>query len=1049
MAQVFNNAGRILSTLFDVNRQKLLVQMPFSPPPPPPAPLPTAARVSTGTTPSPAAALPPSTKKSAPTTATPPQTVEADQGDDLVESADAAELREAFKELGLDIRQLDTAQQTKALKAARALGSGDTSQRLEALAQLANVVPLGSIAKVLETMKVGDSTVTKLAGDTKALKSLQTLASPEATETDQLAAALTLANSFGQAAPKATKKLMERYLGTLPAAAEITRAIGTWTDPKASPQDKAQAALDVAKAAQTFLGTSAMPELKQKLRAADSLLATVGAGLTLMDKDATLTEKAEALGQLAANVPDLRDDSQKLMALMKGQGMSADEAKAVARMADNLDDLKDVPKDLRKALSPELVSKLSADEIAEIKKLSENKALVPALTDTLSRLKKGESVSGLLDALAQTTGGSSAQETVLKTLSGMREGEADKFLASTVNGKPAAKALAEMTSKLDAKALEKLPNVMSELNGKQAQLLFDLVGKDTSKSASELIQWADKIGSKEAGRALSVFDNLLGKAGIELTEKVATKLSSGLKKILPVVGAAPALESAAELFATSQDKNLPEGIRFIALQGAKLNGTDAVLSVLEPFIAELGVPVAVDLGLAGAELAIDLIVADQIDKFKADPKGYKTPAWLEAVNVASAVAAGPQGMVELGTIYGANGEIDLLGRVARSGGTAAIKAAEVAVTLPADALNASAQDTAQGLHLMADIIRNPQKYGAAAQRLGQQAAKRLGELAHAAGDLGKAAARELKLVVTELADLGVKGVKALGWIATHPGEAAAQAAQVLGDLAQQGLTMGRAAGRELARASLDALGQAKRALGAAGDAVGQAYQAVSKAIDQTADAAVAAGAAGIQTLAWIVRNPGEASKIAGDALAKVGGKAGEFAQDAISALGDVCKQAGELGQRGLAWSKQVVSNLKSLGEAGVVLLEQVAKDPGYALSVVRKAAGEALSDLARTTGRVAEQATTALLRLVDNGVGEVKDTVVKLLSESEAAVARAAKHWGTELSEGAHAIVDGLKDLEDAGKGALVGLARMEIEAAKDVLNALDDAKDWVWDKVT
>jgi len=137
---------------------------------------------------------------------------------------------------------------------------------------------------------------------------------------------------------------------------------------------------------------------------------------------------------------------------------------------------------------------------------------------------------------------------------------------------------------------------------------------------------------------------------------------------------------------------------------------------------------------------------------------------------------------------------------------------------------------------------------------------------------------------------------------------------------------------------------------------------------------------------------------------------------------------------------------------GIDTLEYVASHPGEAARELRQEAGQALGALARGAGNVADKATDALLRLVDNGVGEVKDTVKTLLSEGGAALERAAKHWAKNLSEGGREIVSGLKDLGDAGLGALEGLAKGGVKAAGSALESLGrglaSAGSWVIDKI-
>jgi hypothetical protein len=957
----------------------------------------------------------------------------ASASDSASATPDEAELREALTQAGVDLAKLNADDAQKVIDAARDVRDKDLSGQLKGLSVIAATVPAQDLVKVIEALGVKNTEVLELATDSKALAAVATLADADASNTDKVAAALTLAESLGQVAPEKVQEVLKPYLAALPAGAKLAEAVGTWFDPDASALDKAQAALDVVQASKEALG-DAFPQLAQKLRAGDSLTRSVQAGITLLDPDASIADKAKATAELLANVPDLRTDIGALRQMFERNDIT--HAQDAIDLGVRNDALQALPDELQRSLDPEVVASLSDEQLAQLQTLAADKSLLPSLTSTFDNLHSGQAASALLDALSQSPADSAAKKAMLDTLAGMKDGVADKLLTSQIGDKPAAEVLTQLASTLDAKGQQNLAKLLRDFDADAAQLFLRIADRDSTGALKQLLKLADHIDSKLASKFLGAFDKLISKAGIEFTADVAGKLAKGLGKVIPFVGAAPAAYDAARLARIAADTGLPPDLRFLALQGSKLNGADALFSVLEPFgIAAtlgLGTPaiVGIDAGLALGELAVDLLVSDQIAKHDANPQGYEPPAWLSVVNVTLAAAQGPAGALDLVAIYGANGAVDVIGKATRAGGSAAIHAAEVAVTLPADALESAAGTTADGLHLLADIIRHPDKYGAAAERLGRQAVERLSELAQGATALARNAAQELSDLAGELKELGKDGVKALAWIASHPGESAVIAAHALRDLAEQGLALGTAAGRALAQASLEGLAQARDALEAAGRAVGEAYDAVTDAVDATVDAAVRAGQAGIDTLAWIANHPGKAADIAGEALVNIASRAGAYASAAYDAIVG-------LGARGVELGQQVISNLKDLGEDGVQLLEYVAAHPGEAASALRKAAGQALSDLAKTTGRVAQQATDALLRLVDNGVEEVKDTVTHLLSESAAAVERAAQHWGDSISDAGKEVLDGLADLGDAGRDALAALAGKGVDWARSLLSSV------------
>src|SRR5690606_5549578 len=139
-------------------------------------------------------------------------------------------------------------------------------------------------------------------------------------------------------------------------------------------------------------------------------------------------------------------------------------------------------------------------------------------------------------------------------------------------------------------------------------------------------------------------------------------------------------------------------------------------------------------------------------------------------------SSGAQGVAELALIYGPEGAEQAIGAAVRSGGTLAIDVAKAQQIAQANLAGGGLHYTAEGLHLLADVLRNPGKYGEAAVALGQEAVRQLAEL-------GEAGMQVLGEVVDDLRQLGADGVRALGWIASHPGEAAEAAAKALGDLA--------------------------------------------------------------------------------------------------------------------------------------------------------------------------------------------------------------------------------------------------------------------------
>lgn len=937
-------------------------------------------------------------------------------------------LEEAFPEL--ETSRAETVESIS--DNAERLRDGTLEEKISAAAALARDLQPERLPELLEHLGIQDQATVKLLTDGDALGAASTLADPEASAADKASAALTLVDSIGELAPQELGEALRPYLATLPAASQLIDSIETFLDPEASALEKAEATLDLAVAVRDSVG-EAFPELAQRLRATESFSRSLAAGLTLLDPDASLQDRAAAAVELAANVPSLAGDARAIGDFLRGQGVP--DAEAVRAAIDELPIADRLPESLRDSLDPEVVADLTAEQADELTRLAADPELAESLATTLGRLHDPQAVGALLDSLDQLDD-SGARKALLETLGGLQDGVADELLTSTIDGRPAAEALGDLMERLGPEGRESFAKLVKDFDKGALEIALrftDGVGDDVLESTLRVLDDAD---SRQVATALKALDGILSRAGVALTGEIAETVLRGLTKIIPIAGAAPAGYDAVRLGGIAADTSLPPGIRFLALQGTKLNAVDAGLSLAEPFIAEFfGIPVAADIAIGIAELGIDLVVTDQLNRYEADPEGYQAPDWLGALNVALAAAQGPQGVAELALIYGPNGAVDLAGQTARFGGDAAIHAAEVSAELTAQGIGEGLHYTAEGLHLLADIVRNPSKYGEAAVELGQQAVAQLSELAQGAGELAQQAAEELGNLVSDLKDLGAEGIEALGWIATHPGEAAEQAISALSDLAERGIELGTAAGRAMAEGALTALGAARDALGAAGRAAEEAYDAASRAIDSAVDKAVELGERGIETLGWIANNPGEAAEIARQALVDVASEAGELAQAAYDQIVD-------LGQEGVELAQQVASNLVDAGEAAVEMLEYVVNNPGEAAEQVRRAAVEALGDIAEGVGDAADAAAEALVGFVDNGIQEAKDTVTHLLTSGGEAAQRVISTLDDELSEGMQEVVSGLADLGDAGLDALNDLKNAGVSFAGDVLDGLGWAYD-------
>ncbi|MDO5623482.1 MAG: LysM peptidoglycan-binding domain-containing protein [Pseudomonadota bacterium] len=987
-------------------------------------------------------------------------------------------------------------EQQEAADAATQLQNGSPEEKVQALGTLSLYLSDASMDRLSRTLNVdGDATVKSLLHDQKARDDLRKLADPASSDAERAAAGIALAeklNSSGML-PQQVRDTLKPLIGAADTVSKAVNAAITLTDPDASAADKAQATLDVmesvakfpqdswssilkplensvksgkalvaaieawanpdasaldkaqatlklATALKTSLGDIS-GDLKTHLRFADSSLATIGHALTLLDPDASVQDRAEAAIGLLADAPQVAGDVKALTEFLRGNGVG--NATEVAQDVAERLNRSGLPPSLLGKLDGELAAQLTPDQVTSLNQL--HGRLGDELGDTLAKLRDPAAVDELIKALDGVPDEKAAKG-LLQTLRGMKPGQADELLVSPINGKPASQALADIFSKLDDASARKLADMVGATDLKGARLAMEMADFADGDLLKQVLRQIPD--GKQAGQVLGALATMLDSSGMRMTAKLAPTILNGLLKAIPVAGAVPAAIDVVRMGEIAGNPNLPPDIRYLALQAAKLNTVDAVWSVAEPFTAlAFGAGVAIDVVLAAAGIGMDLLITDQLEKYEqaqANGEPYEAPAWLQMANVGIAAAQGPQGAMELALIYGPEGATELVGSVARMGGDAAIAAVEMQQTLLAQGVGEGMQLTAEGLHTLADIIRDPAKYGAAAQQMVSNALDTLGEVARGAGELAEAARQQLGAVVDELQRMGMEGVQTLQWIASHPGEAAELAANALSSLVQEGLRIGGETGQQLVQSATQALTVAGELLAAGGEAAKAALDAVNGALQQAVDNLVAAGQQGLETLVWIANNPGQAADMAKDALLDVMAKGGELAEQAWN-------QVVALGEQGVQLATDVAHRLQDLGEAGVALLKYVVENPGEAADAVRQAALDTLENLARGVGDVAQAATQALTDFVDSGIEQARQTVEHLLTEGGAAAERIIETWSNELSAGAQAIIDGLKDVGDAGREALGKLADAGITVAQDVVRNLAEAggefSDWAQDQ--
>ncbi|RKH93059.1 Dauer Up-regulated, partial [Corallococcus praedator] len=912
----------------------------------------------------------------------------------------------------------------KAYDSLNKLGTGTFSERATALGELASQFP-ETVPNALERLGVKDDKLAKLATNADALSSLGTLTDPKKSVTEKAQASLTLAKAAGDIfKPEDLKGVLDTALKGLPAADKLIGAIGKWTDPNASATDKAKATLELGKALKDFAGDK-FPALANDLRKLDGSLRAAGAAITLADPNAPLQDKAMAAAQLLAEVPDLKKDLKGFTELLKNAGVknAADVAQQGTRLAEVA----------VKGLDPALASKLTPQQLEKLNAAATKLGGPESLESALKGITDPKALDTLVGQLG--TLDADAGKRLVSALGGMEH----KVLNEVLSDPKTAEQFAKLAGKLDDDAGKVLAKVVTEMDSGALKALLkftDGVGADalntTMKGLGPLL---DKAGSKLVGQGLKVMEKVLGKVGVEITADVAGKVFKNLAKVVPVAGALPNAIDAVKYEKESLDlhgKNNDLG--YFAHTIAALNAADGALGIA---LDLTGVGVAVDVGasvlLGAAELAMDIGFSQEKAKYEADPKGYKAPDWMKAVNIAGAAAQGPAGLAHMAAYYGPEGAAQLLQWGVEKGAKGAVKLAEFVGVSQAEAVGDGLKTGAAVIHKLADVVRNPSKYGEAVV---QQATQAFNTAIEKGGELAKEAQKVLGNVVDEAKKLGEKGLETLKYIAQNPGAAAKKALDGIKSIVDSGVDLATQAGKDLYKKAVSTLNDLKagydKLTGAAKEKAKELINSATTLVSNTVNKAKELGEKGLELLAWTAANPGEAATKAKEALTDVLAKGGELAKKAWDSVKD-------LGAQGVQMAESLVKGLANAGEKAVETLKYIAANPGEALTKAGEWVGSTLSSLARKGGEAAKAAATAIKDFVDNRVTWAKDFAKDLLKDGVEAFTNVAKAWKDNLTEGGKELLVAVADLGDAGVDALKDLAGAGGQLAEAAVGHLDD----------
>ena len=385
------------------------------------------------------------------------------------------------------------------------------------------------------------------------------------------------------------------------------------------------------------------------------------------------------------------------------------------------------------------------------------------------RREKAEDYAGEKAEGAVDTAGAKLRDKVL----GLDKRQAEQFLNKDLAGKSVAELLGEKAKDFSPTDLKALSDITGKIDPKDAAKLVELVKhlpEDLRGPTLLGLQQAFKAlgpdNARTAGKMFSAVDKMLSKLSLPRTGKVVGKVFKGLGKMIPLVGTAFSAKATYDSAKISLDSTLPPEIRFLGDMGVLVNGADTALGVAECFgVGNLGLPANIGLGLAS--LGLELYTDHQIEQYRNDPDGWKPSRNLDAL-IGGVGLLMPAALVGRFGLEGAQKKVSRAGTVVAENG---IDAAEKVGTAGADATGNSMKLTAAGIDLAAETLRNPEKLGEYAKKLGMsvEEARRglLGTLAtatKAGGELAKKAHQTLDQVGSFLATQGAEGLKTLQWM---------------------------------------------------------------------------------------------------------------------------------------------------------------------------------------------------------------------------------------------------------------------------------------------
>lgn len=625
---------------------------------------------------------------------------------------------------------------------------------------------------------------------------------------------------------------------------------------------------------------------------------------------------------------------------------------------------------------------------------------------------------------------------------------------------------------MDDNAMRAVTEMVERMGPESGERMLQMMASIDNSSAIKLLA----NNSEYATKALGLIDEAmptLSRMGLSFAE-VAPKFAKGLGKAIPALGAAVSAYDTARLGTIAMTgewdgKTYSDpDVRALALIGAGLNGADTALAIAEAFgVGNVALPI--NLGLAGAEVAVDIMVEYYGEHPEKMPQELRTAIKATALGIAVGMP-GP-GTAAVAQIYGLDGTIDIANEMTRLVGETTLAGLDYATELHAEALDQGLEGLADGMHGMADVIRNPEKYAAA---LG----KEVGEVLSEAGAWMDARLAEGGEAVQEV-------MSALGDIIENPGEygeMAAQWALEKGTQAMQAIGDGAQAAKEFVVSAV------KNGAMAARDGAVALYnmgaEGVAAAREFGAELLQAGGEKAAEFMAFaqdVYNNPGEYGAMVAGAIQDAAQQGWEMTTEAFDglvtmagngidaagqAISDAVAKGGELATRALTALENAPAQVAEAigrgydaaleaGKATLDMVQYVANNPGKVAQALGEAGQQMLLDsrewLVNSVKDGVNGSIEALENLYTNGseymadlaertgaaLGRFEDTVVDLMKQGVDVGGEIVDRYWNVLSTRVPEVLDAMGDLAQAPVDLMVRLGKKGGEAAAQVAQYL------------